>query len=291
MTSTLGMIQKKGTSYTYKSNVKNLVGTDTIYYNMTKEGCKMQVMRQIRVTKLFYASIKVLLGGPYLGAATGADSMRCSYVEYGYMPKGNTQQYISPYDSVPLTKDIDKINVGGTIADWVQIIVQEEASGNYVDTVSAFLRQDGIVCDTSGAPYLSFKNLKLKSTGTESQAYNLIIRHRNHLAIKSKGICLKTLSTDVTATPLFDLTKLENVFDVNPTDPMKALVLESGKYCMIPYDFNGDGSISLRDKMMAIETYGFIGYKVCDSNFTADVSITDIRYFATYSGYVCVFEE
>lgn len=287
MTSTLGMIQKKGTSYTYKSNVKNLVGTDTIYYNMTKEGCKMQVMRQIRVTKLFYASIKVLLEGPYVGKdAHGKDSMRCEFIQFDMFPKNNIQAYMSPYDSVALTKDVKAINIGGTICDWVQILLRDGEEGAYVDSVSAFLRQDGIICDTSGTPFLIFKNLK-------NQNYQIVVRHRNHLNIMSKPYVLTDIQPTINNI-LIDLTKSGNVFDKTPSDnnyPLVDLLNSGGLKGMLAGDGNGDGLITRGDRSSGIVVMGQLGYITYDFDSSMVVEARDLSRIIFNLGAVVDFIE
>lgn len=261
-------------------------GLDTVYYEYQQGECKIRLAREIEVLENSYLSAKVLLFGPYLGKdGNGQDTMNCALnVTFDLFPLTNTKRYVSPYDETCVLHDVEKITdikVEGTICDWIYVKVRDGEDGPYIDSLSAFLRQDGVICNLSGSPYLKFKNL-------ENKPYNVVIQHRNHLDIMSKPIrFLRNVPTDIMTDA--DFTKMENVYDMDLNDPVEALVLVNDVYCMLPYDFNGDDLISLADKGEALKLVGEFGYNSCDADFDGYILLVDIKYYTTYHGKPIVF--
>lgn len=180
--------------FTYTAN--DTMGMDTVLYENVP-GKQCAYMREVEVQSLKYLTLKVYLWGAWRSAL---NSM------YAFMDKNNLNKFSnmkdpsgaffeSPYDpnckiTTNRLREIlqDKDAVGERYVDWVEVdIVEAQATGisnrpfritKKIDSISAFLRSDGIVCDTVGNPYIAFKNLS-------DNDYYVIIRHRNHLGIMS----------------------------------------------------------------------------------------------------------
>ncbi|MEG2340475.1 MAG: hypothetical protein RSA53_07185 [Odoribacter sp.] len=273
----------------YYYNAANKVGYDTVYYAYKQESCDMKAYRSIEVVEYSYVRLKVLLFGPYLGVDNnGKDTMNCALnTTFDLFPKNNTFRYVSPYDEYSVLNNkisvMGDIKCGGTVCDWIFVKIRDGENGHYVDSVSALLRQDGIICDTSGNTYLKFKKL-------DAKPYNIVIEHRNHLTIMGKSMTLpKSKPTTDAITAGADFTKLVNLYDTDPSDTYEALTLFKGVYCMLPYDFNKDGLVSLADKGAALNSVAKFGYEACDADFDGYVFLIDVKYYATYHGKMIVF--
>ena len=246
-----------------KYNAPAVPCTDTVFYEVT--GMECQLTREIDVINNQYLSLKVLLEGPYVGKKNGVDSMRCiskaMFNKYTMDPAG--KGYVSPYADKMIIEEMPKLT-GGTLCDWVYVKIRDGVKGNYVDSVSAFLRQDGVVCDTAGKPYLSFNKL-------EKNAYYIVVEHRNHLGAMSKDpVTLKSTATDINM--LVDFSNKDNVYQKLTVLPVK--YNKSGVYVLYGGDLNRDGLISVQDQNNIIKSMKKIGYNVEDLN--ADISVSTL---------------
>lgn len=245
-----------GNVYQYCADAQ--AGFDTVYYEYTKGGCKMKAYRSIEVVENSYLTMKVLLEGPYQGTINGRDTMWCEYARLeseGYVTfqRNNVGRLYSPYDEECTLSGINfitEIETPSTICDWIYVKLREDAGslipGNCIDSVSAFVLSDGMVCGIDGKA-LKFKNLNGKKVFVE-------ILHRNHLkVITSDTWNLPTEEGNITV-PLIDFTKIDNVFKGND-----ALKLWNGKYCLYAGDVDGDGYVGVADNVLLINAEG-VGY-------------------------------
>lgn len=271
-----------GNVYQYCADAE--AGFDTVYYEYSKGGCKMKAYRSIEVVENSYLTMKVLLEGPYIGVnEKGVDTMRCVYlaqeqVGYDAFPRNNVGRLKSPYDDdvVLDVSSILDVKVSGTICDWVYISLKEavEIDGvNYpadhvLDSVNAFVLQDGSVCDTKGE-VLKFKNINGIKVYVE-------IRHRNHLKIRSANPIV--LPTSKPSGLVLDFTDISTVY--YGTDMLK---LVSGKRCMYAGDLNGDGYITVPDKTFIMNDMGKTQYDY-DVNGDNYVTVPDKNIIQTNLG-------
>jgi hypothetical protein len=190
-------------------------------------------------------ALKVLLEGPY--DAIG-DMMITDVNEYGFLPTTSPYADDRQVESIP----------NEDIVDWVFILLRRSSDMAYVDSVSALLRNDGMVVADDGITEYIYMN------GTSGQSYYIEVRHRNHLAVMS-----------ATAEALSDVSS--SVYDFTSTgqsygNGMKEI--ETGIYGMIVGDVNESGHISAADRII-VRNDGGLGYKVSDLNLSGNVSAAD----------------
>lgn len=238
-------------------------GLDTVYYEYQQGECKIRLAREIEVTENSYLTMKVLLEGAYLGLDDkGRDTMRCVYFEqenlgYEVFPRNNVKRLCSPYDEEFVlasdVKNIVDVKTTGTICDWIFIRLREEVivggvsypATTCIDSVNAFIMQDGKIYDTEGK-VLKFKNITGKKIYIE-------LKHRNHLRVRSKDPIV--LPTALPGNIVVDFTDPELVY--YGKDMLK---LVSGKYCLYAGDLNDDGFITAPDKNLISKILGQIQY-------------------------------
>ncbi len=116
------------------------------------------------------------------------------------------------------------------IVDWILIEVQNELF-NISETKAALLRSDGIVVDLSGNEGIAFNQLK------PHIPYHIILRHRNHLAVKSSTELMPNnyeLSYDFTTA-------------ASQAQNSQQAVTANGLYALYAGDCNNDGAITYTD--------------------------------------------
>lgn len=215
-------------------------GLDTVFYVKKIDGCDEVSIREIEVIENYYAQIKVYLEGPMMQDGT----MRC-FTIYSFPTNAPGTAYMSPY-SDSLLIELDKFETdensfekkmdGGIWSDWIYLKIRN-SDGVYVDSTSAILRNDGIICDLEGRPYVAIKNV------SADEEYNVIIEHRNHLTIMSENLYHFSPSADK---PTFiDFTSPENVYSSGDPEPLS---ISFGFYCMYAGDLNQDGFVTLSDQ-------------------------------------------
>lgn len=264
---------KPGTSVSYKAPATPC--TDTIFYTITDKECNLT--REVNVINDQYLSLKVLLEGPYRGLDKfGADTMRC--IKPNIFPT-DYRGLVSPYDNKLAIAALPRLTKG-TICDWIYVKIRDGVKGNYVDSVSAFLRQDGVVCDTAGKPYLTFSKLP-------KNAYYIVVEHRSHLPIMSaKAITLSSNNNmdNFIVSGGTDFTKIVNVYDgavgkVN--EPLKKF--KEGLYYMYAGYLQNKGRkpdvITNDDYAWLFKTMksnGGLGYHLSDVTFDGFITNDDV---------------
>ena len=139
-----------------------------------------------------------------------------------------------------------------------------------VDTVSAFLREDGMVYSLDGKPYLTFKDLSAKD-------YYVIVEHRNHLGTMSNAaITLKTASSDVTSSVTVDFTSpSSNYVNMGVSSVLPYALLKDGRAALHFGDVDKDGMIGLGDANKVLTNPSSGVYSKYDINFDIDANIAD----------------
>lgn len=247
-------------------------GLDTVYYEYQQGECKIRLAQEIEVTENSYLTMKVLLEGVYLGFnGEGIDTMRAEYVRqeslgFEFFPRNNTRKLQSPYnDKVCLTIDsLTEIDTQESICDWVYIELQkaieengEFIGGEVIDSVSAFILANGVVCDLGG------QIVQFSNKGDDK--FFVRLKHRNHLIIASKPIILPKEKPG------------DGVYIIDFTNPLNIVGEENvlknvnGKYCLVAGDLNDDGLITVQDRNIVVMKIGELLY---ENDINQDTFIT-----------------
>lgn len=271
-TPALGKITKKpGVDTTYTAPTTcNPGAVDTVIYTYAKEGCSLKAKQEIQINDWLYLSAKVYLEGAFVKNSTPLMKVMPTVL----WPKNESNGFFLTPDLCTI-KNIPELGNGLKPTDWIQIILRDVGNiGNPltgVDTVSGILRQDGVICDTAGNPWVKFPQLP-------SSKYYVILRHRNHLSVMSKEpIELANTQATATSSIMFDATLLSNVYTVSTysTSPLKTL--SNGKNAMYAGDVFDFGVISVKDRNTIRTNFvGKQGYWLYDINFDGIVDVNDV---------------
>lgn len=240
-------------------------GVDTVYYVKKIDGCDEVTLREVEVINNLYAQVKVYLDGPM----TLSGMMRC-FTAFDFPQNSTGTAYLSPYDDA-ITLDLNKFLSdpvtaekkfpdGNTWCDWIYLRIMDQ-SFVYVDSVNALLRQDGIVCDLDGNPYIAFAQLELNTP------YYIIVEHLNHISVRSESTYV--FSTNLEQPTVIDLTNPMNICSNGNAGPLK-LVFD--KYCMYAGDLNRDGSVSTADVVVLKNYKGSYLYDINQDGATVFTS-------------------
>lgn len=283
----LGTIEL-GQRFPIKYIAKDTTGLDTMKYIMPGGQCAY--MREIEVQELKYLTLKVYLWGAWRGSSNsmlafmGSTNLR----NYANMKDPFGAYYVSPYHpncKIPvnrLQEIIQMRTAAGELGfvDWVEVdLVKATTNSNVakpfivqqkVDSVSAFLRADGIVCDTAGNPYITFKNLS-------ENDYYVIVKHRNHLGIMSGEKI--SLSTTIPASVMLDFTSTitsiagsVNIAYYKPTTVNNIF--------MYVGNVDGNDKISVADMNKVSTGYNTNpNYYIEDLDFNQRVNMSDINFW------------
>ena len=209
-------------------------------------------------------SLKVFLQGPYSGGSM-TTSLQDPSPFLGNQPIIPLAQ---PYNVSPWNYG-SNANEGGetlsaippTMTDWVLV---EASTGGSTATVverrAAVLLSDGTIVDTDGVSAVSFSNIM---AGT---AYYFIVRHRNHLPIRTANAIVPSGTT-------YDLT---NGNDILAGGPPQMLDLGGGTYGMFAGNVDGNGQINTTDyDIWKAENTLFFNYFDGDIDMNKFVNTTD----------------
>lgn len=246
--------------------------SDTIIYtynlpNGDGTTCKMELQQVVNLGALYYLSGKVLLEGGFVFSSSSDMYSDLSAV----LKRNDGGHFMSPYSKETCAA---LPNIGGKIIDWIYVELRDASNvGNLlqvVDTVSAFLREDGMIYSMEGKPYLAFKNLPKKD-------YYVIIEHRNHIGTMSNSaVTLKTSSTDAISTILIDFTiPASNYINMGVSSILPYVVLRDGRAALHLGDVDEDGMIGLSDANKVLTNQASGTLSKFDINFDIDVNIAD----------------
>lgn len=240
-------------------------------------------MREVEVINNYYAQIKVNLEGPMMSQGV----MRC-FTLYSFPMSEDKTEFVNPYNhkvSMEVNKfqtdpdTYEKILPEGKWCDWINVKIRDGAQGNYVDSVAAILRNDGLICDIEGNPYVALKNVE------NGKSYYIVIEHMNHISIMSAVAC--PFSTSADKAVLIDLTNPANIYSAGDPEPLRQ---KFSKYCMYAGDLNRDGFITSVDisKLNTAEING--STYSCDINQDGvAVLSTDKSVIVDNNGKGCLF--
>ncbi len=210
-------------------------------------------------TSFVLARAKMFLQAPY--DAIG-DTMQTDLRDRGMIALK------SPYLSAPRTLQ----QMPEDVVDWILLQVRDPQSGTVLAEESFLLKKDGSITELDGV------NQQLGITGVGPGEYQLVVRHRNHVAVMARPL----MSLKKTTADLYD-------FSVDSTAYFgkdAAKELEPGVWGMWSGDINQDGLVSEVDyeiwKSAAQE--GKEGYQVEDLNFDGLVTTRD--YVLWYRAYL-----
>lgn len=174
---------------------------------------------------------KVMLQGPY-NAATDlmSESLRTKSLlplEEPYTAMAAFSHVGGGGEEVDALGDFDYANANDDIVDWVFVEVLD-ASDVVIATRSALLQRDGDIVDIDGGnSAVSFEGLALGD-------YSVVVRHRNHLGVKSASTV--SMSPGTTATYDFTTAATQAVGD-------QQVELEAGVYGIYGGNANGESGI------------------------------------------------
>ena len=171
--------------------------------------------------------LKVNLEGAY---DTNAGLMRTKLRQGNFIPF--TQPYnIAPYNYTG-TESVPANTMPSDMVDWVLVELRQGTA--IVTQKAGILKADGKVIDTTTNSGIVFNNLP---TGS----YQVVVRHRNHLAIGTNTPIILTLGQ----VAILDLTTNANVKGFNQA------VLKAGVYGMRRANTNGNNAISASDRALS----------------------------------------
>lgn len=175
---------------------------------------------------------KVMLQGPY-NVASGlmSESLRTKSLlplEEPYTDMAAFTHVGGGGESVDALGDFDYASANDDIVDWVFVEVLDDMD-NVVATRSALLQRDGDIVDTDGS------NSAVSFNGVALGDYSIVVRHRNHLGVKSASTV--SMSPGTTATYDFTTADTQAVGD-------QQVELEAGVYGIYGGNANGESAIS-----------------------------------------------
>ena len=192
--------------------------------------------------------LKVYLQGPYKIAT---HAMSTSLLSGNYLP------LTSPYSADARTVT----SLPSNMVDWVLVELRESPSGAAVYSRSAFLLNDGTVTDASDLDGLYFY-------GISSDAYYIVVKHRNHLNI----MCAAAQTLTGGATTSYDFTTSSAQYST----ASDAVEVESGVWGMIGGNTkNTDQAINIFDYVELKTNLITTGYKPSDVTMDGAVNIFD----------------
>jgi len=195
-------------------------------------------------------NLKAYLQGPYVAAFdTMATSLGAS------IPKKH------PYGGAPwnYTGTDSVLAVPAGVVDWVLVTLRSgTAAGTGVDTLAAFIKQNGAIVGLDGTSPVFFSGVKFGN-------YYVVVRHRNHLAVMSaSAVALNGASA------LYNFTTgLSKYYGGDAKD------LGSGVYGLWGGDANASGDVSAPDRTATWNARNQVGYLPADVNLSTDVSAPD----------------
>lgn len=175
------------------------------------------------------------------GAMQSGGNLGTSLSTNNLIPLGN------PYSAAPFNHvatyvegitNIPAVSGGGVgVVDWVMVELLDPTTNAVVDSRTAFLGSDGNIMEVDGTAGVTF----LKTNLVNGHSYNIGIRHRNHLAVRTKNPQVFTQGGSVTV----DLTTLANVYTNSAITNNKPMaLLSNGSYAMWAGDENSNGMVS-----------------------------------------------
>ena len=180
-----------------------------------------------------FLAAKIILQGPYQASQ---DLMRDQLRTKSLIPLEEPYSDMPAFthvsggggETVDALEDFDYVADGDDIVDWVFLEIRDSADA-VVSTRSALLQRDGDIIDIDGSnSAVSFEGITLDN-------YTIVVRHRNHLGVKSSGIVSMSPGT----TAVYDFTSA-----VNQAVGDQQEELETGVYGVYGGNANGESAVA-----------------------------------------------
>ena len=180
-----------------------------------------------------FLAAKIILQGPYQASQ---DLMRDQLRTKSLIPLEEPYSDMAAFthvsggggETVDALEDFDYEADGDDIVDWVFLEIRDSADA-VVSTRSALLQRDGDIIDIDGSnSAVSFEGITLDN-------YTIVVRHRNHLGVKSSGI----VSISPGTTAVYDFTSA-----VNQAVGDQQEELETGVYGVYGGNANGESAVA-----------------------------------------------
>ena len=200
-------------------------------------------------------NLKANLGGAY---NTATSLMNTALNTSGIIPSSQ------PYNVAPFSyagSETISGALGSSVVDWVLIEVRDSTRTTVIERKAGLLKSDGTIVNPS-----TQSGGVLLTTISATANYNIIVRHRNHLAISTSTAIILTSGSTVA----IDYTTNTNVLASNQS------LLAPGVYGMKKGNTNGDSSIDATDRVQTrtgAESFGI--YTNRDLNLDGYINATD----------------
>ena len=180
-----------------------------------------------------FLAAKIILQGPYQASQ---DLMRDQLRTKSLIPLEEPYSDMAAFthvsggggETVDALEDFDYEADGDDIVDWVFLEIRDSADA-VVSTRSALLQRDGDIIDIDGS------NSAVSFEGITIDNYTIVVRHRNHLGVKSSGIVSMSPGT----TAVYDFTSA-----VNQAVGDQQEELETGVYGVYGGNANGESAVA-----------------------------------------------
>lgn len=205
-----------------------------------------------------------LLQGPYAGGGLMTDNLR----DAGLIPvtepyTGLGYAYTNGGGGETVDPTVFDVTGNDAIVDWIILELRDKNNPNtIVQSRAALLQRDGDIVGLSGDGPVSFP-------GAPADDYYLVVRHRNHLGVRSAG--LVGMSTAVTN---YDFST-SNAASLG--GPNGIANLGDGNFGLFSGDFDANGQVQNTDLNGMVITLGTAGYRPGDFNLNGQVQNTDLQ--------------
>jgi hypothetical protein len=196
------------------------------------------------------AHVRAVLQAPYDAAG---DSMKTALLKQGILPLA------SPYHDAP--RAVTQMPQG--IVDWVLLQLRDPTTATIVSQESFLLNKAGFLTEPDGI------GQTLGLTGCSPGSYQIILRHRNHVAVLSRS---SFLFNDAAPT-LHDFSADSSFYEGVDA----ACELENGVWGLWSGDVNQDDLVSELDygAWQTAARAGKSGYDAADLNFDGRITTSD----------------
>jgi len=212
-------------------------------------------------------SVQMALQGAYPGGSSDGtpDPMRTDLATAGLVP--TSQPYASSaFDGTPLKYNGSESvsNIPPNAVDWILLELREAPAGATVARGAFLLATDGTLRTPTGSTVLPFASI---TPGT----YNVVVRHRNHLALMSKAQSLLASTTAVS------FTTAASVFGGSAA----GVILEPGVLGLAAADGSLDGLVTAPDFNVysSASASGATGYRIEDYTLDGLVTAPDFNLY------------
>lgn len=242
-------------SYTFDA-----VGTyDVVLYAQTEHCTDAAYKAQFIVVEATAAptvlQAKIFLEGPYLGSGLMATTL----LENNLIP------LTQPYNRTPWNYNGAETvtTIPANVTDWILVEIRDTSPDcNLITQQAAFLRNDGMLIDVDGSVGVLIDGL------VPATDYNVLIRHRNHLAVLSAD------AINIPTAIAYDFTTAQG----QALGGNQLADLGDGSWGMYAGDFDSNGVITVADfNFYQTEVSQINVYADGDGNLDRAVTVADFN--------------